>query len=359
MKTTTLSLLFLFISSSLLAQTGFIVSGKVLDSASQQPLFGASVFCQNTTQGTSTSMEGGFTLRLRPGGYDLVVTFTGYQSQTIRVTDSDPTSALVINLVKAEKSMEEVVIRSSNEVLDGWEKYGSFFTELFIGATPFAKQCTLQNPQVLKFLYYKRSDKLKILAEEPLMIVNKALGYIIRYQLDSFVYRYPDSQYSYRGYSFFEEIQGTRAEMKEWHKNRKQAYFGSRLHFMHAYYDRQLQEEGFIIGLLSENDATQFDQIRLPYDARYYTRIDSTAEVDIQFPRRISITFTKKVPDNDYLDKFKLPRSLGVQISYADLKDYITITENGYYYNQGDWMNFGYWSWKNLGDMLPYDYIPD
>lgn len=359
MKSTTLSLFFLLFTGAILAQNGFTVSGKVIDSATQQPLFGASVFCQNTTQGTSTGVEGGFSLRLRPGGYDLVVTFTGYQSQTIRVTDSDPVSSLVVNLVKAEKSMEEVVIRSSNEVLDGWEKYGSFFTDLFIGATPFARQCTLQNHQVLKFLYYKRSDKLKILAEEPLIVVNNALGYILRYQLDSFVYRYPDSQYSYRGYCFFEEMQGTRAEMKEWHKNRKMAYYGSRLHFMHSYYDRNLQEEGFLIGLLNAQDDTKFDPVRQPYDPEYYARIDSTAEVDINFPRRISVTFTKKVPENEYLDKFKLPRSLGVQISYADLRDYITITENGYYYNQGDWINFGYWSWKNIGDMLPYDYIPD
>ena len=30
--------------------------------------------------------------------------------------------------------------------------------------------------------------------------------------------------------------------------------------------------------------------------------------------------------------------------------------ENGYYYDQKDWINQGYWSWKNLADQLPYDY---
>ena len=25
---------------------------------------------------------------------------------------------------------------------------------------------------------------------------------------------------------------------------------------------------------------------------------------------------------------------------------------------QKDWINQGYWSWKNLADMLPYDYLP-
>jgi len=359
MKSAYLSVLSLFLYFLAPCQTGFIVSGKVVDSVSQVPLFGASVFCQNTTQGTTTGTEGNFALRLRPGGYDLVVTFTGYQSQTIRVSDNEPATDLTINLVKAEKSMEEVVIRSSSEVLDGWEKYGSFFTDLFIGNTPFAKQCTLQNPEVLKFFYYKRSDKLKILAEEPVIISNQALGYILRYQLDSFVYRYPDKQYSYRGFCFFEEMQGTRAETRVWHQNRKQAYYGSRLHFMHSYYDKTLNEEGFVIGLLNSNDETKFDQIARPYEKRYYNPIDSTSEVDIFYPARISVTYTKKTPETAYLKQYNLPLDVGVQTSYIDMHDYITITENGYYYDQKDWVNFGYWSWKNIGDLLPYDYIPD
>ncbi|MBI1343995.1 MAG: hypothetical protein GC171_13765 [Terrimonas sp.] len=341
------------------SQNGFLVAGKVIDSTTQTPLFGASVFCQNTTQGTTTGTEGNFSLRLRPGGYDLVVTFTGYQSQTIRVSDNEAADNLTILMVKSEKSMEEVVIRSSNEVLDGWEKYGDFFKENFIGNSPFAKECVLQNPDILKFFYYKRSDKLKILAEEPVIVVNNALGYILRYQLDSFVYHYPDKQYSYRGFCFFEEMQGTRAEMRVWHKNRKLAYYGSRLHFMHAYYDKTLEEDGFIVSLLNPDDDKKFDIISRPYDPKYYTPIDSTAEIDIYYPRRISVTYTKRVPENEYLQQYNLPMNLGVQASYVDMLDYITIKENGYYYNQGDWINIGYWSWKNIGDMLPYDYIPD
>jgi hypothetical protein len=32
--------------------------------------------------------------------------------------------------------------------------------------------------------------------------------------------------------------------------------------------------------------------------------------------------------------------------------------ENGYYYDQRDLVNQGYWSWKNIADLLPYDYHP-
>ena len=55
----------------------------------------------------------------------------------------------------------------------------------------------------------------------------------------------------------------------------------------------------------------------------------------------------------------KLPKNTPYQISYIDIKDWIAITQNGYYYNQKDWVNQGYWSWKNIADLLPYDYVPD
>ncbi len=55
-------------------------------------------------------------------------------------------------------------------------------------------------------------------------------------------------------------------------------------------------------------------------------------------------------------EKFKLPKNVAIQISYIDMTDAIAIKENGYYYDQKDWINQGYWSWKNLADQLPYDY---
>ncbi|NJO24547.1 MAG: hypothetical protein HC867_00355, partial [Bacteroidia bacterium] len=116
---------------------------------------------------------------------------------------------------------------------------------------------------------------------------------------------------------------------------------------------------GFVIALLNETDDKKFDFIGLPYHEKYYTLIDSSAEIDIFYPRRISLTYTKKTPETAYLKQYNLPLDVGVQISYIDMLDVITIRENGYYYNQKDWVNFGYWSWKNIGDLLPFDYIPD
>jgi carboxypeptidase-like protein len=341
------------------SQSNFTVAGKVIDSASKEPLAFASVFCQNTTQGTATNKEGSFYLSLKEGGYDLVVTYTGYRSRMIRISPEMKTNELVIEMVKEEKSIEEVVIRSSNEVKNGWEKYGKFFLENFIGTTPFSSQCVLQNPEVLKFYYFKKSDKLKVLADSPLIISNNALGYNLRYNLDSFLFMYKTDICSYRGLSFYEERTSSEDSMKLWKKNRQNAYLGSRLHFMHSYFDSTLTQSGFIVDMLDEKDDKKFSKISEPFDTTWYTPVDSVSEIDIYFPRRISITYTKRAPEKEYLKKYKLPMNIGMQISYVDLLNVITIKQNGYYYDQKDWINFGYWSWKNIADQVPNDYTPD
>ena len=350
--------LLLFTAISSIAKGQFTVSGTVIDSATREPLALASVFCQNTTLGTSTNKQGEFSLPLKSGEFDLIISYTGYLTQSVRISGSD-NNKLEIFLIKEDKSLEEVILKNNNEVTDGWEKYGDFFIKNFIGATPNAAQCTVNNKEVLKFYYYKRSNKLKVFATEPIQVSNKALGYDLHYQLDSFVYYYNSNINSYRGYCLFSEMEGDDSLKKIWIANRTKAYYGSKLHFLRSYYDSSLTEDGFVIDMLDENNDTKFNKVADPYDTLYYGAVDSTGQIEIWYPGKISITYTRKKPETEYLKKFGLPKNVSTQISYIDLKDAIAIKENGYYYDQKDWVNQGYWSWKNIADQLPYDYLPD
>jgi hypothetical protein len=349
-------LLSLLSGFSYFSYSQFVVTGTILDSASREPLPSASVFCQNTTLGTYTNKQGEFSLSLKSGGYDLIITYTGYQTQTLRVSEI---SKLEILLIKEDKSLGEVVIRTSNEVANGWEKYGDFFIKNFIGATPNASKTVLLNPEVLKFYYYKRSNKLKVLTTDALQIANNALGYNLRYQLDSFVYYYNTRINSYRGYCLYSEIEGNDSLKKVWSTARSKAYYGSKFQFMRSYYDSTLLEDGWTIDLIDENNDQKFNKVKDPYDTLYYGALDSTQQIEIWYPGKISVTYTKKKPEPEYLKQLGLPKNVGTQISYIDLKDAIAIMENGYYYDQKDWINQGYWSWKNVADLLPYDYTPD
>ena len=355
MQTPRYLLLSLLTVCSLIGYGQFSVSGKIIDSATKEPLNSASVYCQNTTIGTTTNKEGEFSLQLKSGGYELIISYTGYQTKQIRITNTD-NRIPDIEMIKEEKSLGEVIIKTSNEVKDGWEKYGAFFLDHFIGTTPNAAKTTLQNPEVLHFYLLKKSNKLRVLATEPLQIQNNALGYNLRYQLDSFIYFYNTNINLYRGFCLYTEMEGEDSLKKVWAANREKAYAGSKLHFMRSYYDSALIEEGFSIDMLDEVNDKKFNAVKNVYDTLYYGALDSTLQIEIGYPRKISITYAKRKPEPEYLKQFKLPKNVSIQISYIDMTDAIAIKENGYYYDQKDLINQGYWSWKNLADQLPYDY---
>src|SRR5688500_14501625 len=85
-RTTYLVFLTLF---SLSGYAQALISGKVVDAESKSPLEGASVFAQNTTRGVITNKEGEYKIVLNKGGYELIISFTGYESQTINIEADD------------------------------------------------------------------------------------------------------------------------------------------------------------------------------------------------------------------------------------------------------------------------------
>jgi hypothetical protein len=197
------------------------------------------------------------------------------------------------------------------------------------------------------------------LAEEPLQIANKSLGYNLRYQLDSFVYYYKTNINSYKGNCLYTTMEGSQEEQEIWASNRKAAYYGSRIHFLRSYYDSSLKQDGFTVDVLSSTDANKFNRLANPYDTSYYYFNDTTGNAELWFPQKASITYTKKAPEKDYLLQTHLPPDVKMQISYIDLLDGILIKPNGFFLDQRSWINQGYWSWKNIADQLPYDYEPE
>ena len=147
----------LSVKTSFGQQTFYTIKGKVVDKNTKASLQGASVFAQNTTFGVATDAEGNFSIKLPNGGYSLVVTFTGYETESVRVSNtSGENNDLSIEIGPKEKSLEEVSIAVSNEVKDGWEKYGVFFIQNFIGLTKFSGQTIIRNPEALHFYFSKK-----------------------------------------------------------------------------------------------------------------------------------------------------------------------------------------------------------
>ena len=361
MKKSILFLLIAFYSISAFSQSGYTISGKIIDEATKQPLQGASVFAENTTIGTATNDQGFFTLRLPGGGYSIAVTFTGYQTETKRVTAGDAgNNEMVIEIKQKEKAMEEFVVKSTSEVADGLAKYGEFFLDNFIGKTANSKQCYIKNKEVLKFFYYRRTKRLKILATAPLEIVNDALGYTVKYQLDSFVHEYNTQVSLYTGNPLFQEMQSTdQAQVEKWNAARKVAFNGSILHFMRSMYNKKLKEEGFEIQfIVKSNEKETAVPVKNFYGAVNYNMDDSSKMVDI-FPRQkeVAVIYKNEGSSDMYLAT-NTDASSKFQLSVLSFlpDESLNIEQNGFYFEQNDITINGYWAWEKVGDMLPYNF---
>ena len=354
----------IFTSMAAIAQLdAYLITGKILDGATQLPLQGASVFAQNTTIGTATDAQGNFKLRLLNGGYDLIVTFTGYQTVNRRITTADALdNNLVITINQKEKSLEDVVIRSTNEVTDGLEKYGGFFVDNFIGKTANSNQCIIKNKEVLKFYFFKKKNRLKVLASAPLEIENLALGYTIKYTLDSFTHEYGTQLSTYAGYPLFKDLQPVNdAQKNTWYTNRLKAYYGSMLHFMRSVHNKNLKEEGFEIQFVTTNNAVE---TAIPlvdaYGALNYNKNDSTQLVEITpNQQNMAVLYNKAAPDPLYISQTNdVTRKFQLSVITISADQSVGIEQNGYFFDQNDILINGYWTWQKVADVLPYDFRP-
>ncbi len=259
--------------------------------------------------------------------------------------------------------MQAVSIISTNEVKDGWMKYGSFFEEQFIGKTINSRQVKILNKEALKFYFSKKRNRLKILAEEPLLIENNALGYKITYALDSFSHDYSTQVSLYTGYPLFEEMTAASSEQKTaWDTARKNAYNGSILHFMRSLYNKQLKEQGFEIQFMVKvNDNDKAIKLKDFYGAMNYSKDDSTNTVEVKPNQKdVGIIYSREKPAKDFTDSHPDEPSL-FQFSVLSFlpSESIIIEQNGYYFEQNDLTIHAYWTWEKIADLLPYDFTSD
>lgn len=125
-------------------------------------------------------------------------------------------------------------------------KLGQLFIENFIGSSSFANDCFLQNKEVLRFRLNKKKNTLKVVADDRIIIENRALGYLLKYDLTAFEFNLSTKEFYFGGYPFFEELETTKKRVeKKYIKNRREAYYGSITHFMRSVYRNKIGEQGF------------------------------------------------------------------------------------------------------------------
>ncbi|HKJ33552.1 MAG TPA: carboxypeptidase-like regulatory domain-containing protein, partial [Balneolales bacterium] len=115
-----LALLSLFTFKNGLAQNTGKISGKVYDSQTGESLPGANVIIPSTHMGASTNANGRyFILQLKPGSYEIKVSFVGYHDKIIKGIKVDPGVTAHIDVKLDPKSIQskEIVVRAHQSMV--------------------------------------------------------------------------------------------------------------------------------------------------------------------------------------------------------------------------------------------------
>lgn len=108
----TFSLLFILISSGLRAQSTGTVSGKVVDAKNGETLIGVAVIVEGLGVGTTTDIDGRFSLKLKPGTYLITAKYVGYTPKSVQnvVVEAGKLVTLNITIGDSKRQIKEVTV---------------------------------------------------------------------------------------------------------------------------------------------------------------------------------------------------------------------------------------------------------
>ena len=112
MKKSVLTILLVMCAWSVFAQTGTI-RGQVMEDASGEPLIGATVVVSGTTNGSTTDLDGNYTIKVAPGTYELKVSFISFNERIISdvvVSENEVAVVPPIRLQDETTELQEVVV---------------------------------------------------------------------------------------------------------------------------------------------------------------------------------------------------------------------------------------------------------
>jgi len=325
-----LILLLLFINFSTRVSCQ-IITGTVLDKSTGNAIQHAIVYFNGTFNGTYTDQKGNFELDISKNNMmPLTISALGYYSATNNdFEDSEP---LLIYLSPKVYELNEVVISAKRSARSRRENL-RLFKAIFLGTTQNASRCEIINEKDI--VLFNDNDTLKAYSLQPILIDNKALGYNISYYLDRFTFLGKNNVYVFTGNIIFNEDLITN-DIQKWiiERRRRNAYFGSKMHFFRSLWSNDLDSVGFSV--------TGMANVKLNYNDIVIQKDDPSKDVPIKY--------------------LKYKGILGISYNAEYPTSYISFTkEYIYFFSNGNFDGLGItWEGKmasqRIADLLPYEY---
>ena len=383
----------------------------VVNAANEQPIENASVFISNTAKFTQTAATGTFNLQEVPvGTYDIIVSCVGYQTLTYTYNASQLPMRINFKLEIKKLSASTITVMPIDP--NGWEKWGKTFLEAYLGITENSGYCSIANKDVLQFRYYKKENKLEVIATDMVKIINKKLGYTITEQLELFEINFTQQITSNVGYYYFEPITNkSNYKLQKYVQERENAYYGSITHLMRSLYNNTTTADGFVLRKLTRVENTlkknYRDSLKQSFakalkdtsttnkNIKKYTittahskpinsnllsqpdyfevlsttqyRIsdlvqntpDNSTVKKLTFSERLYIEYTQENQNELYYTSNRIQHRTPYQTSklqFAQGCNNVLINASGNYYEALCIYVDGYMGWEKMGEMLPLDY---
>lgn len=241
MKKYVFQILFLLLFSKLLfAQE--LIKGRVIDAETNEILPFATVFVVGSSIGTSTNERGEFSFQVPYGTIKIGASFIGYApiSATFE-TKQLHAKTLTFKLEAISKELLEVKIEGKRS--KKWLRDFKTFKREFLGVNPNNNFYDIENKNAIRLTW--EDDILKANCAEPIVILNKKLGYKVICMLQEFTYQSNGDMF-YMGITRFEAMKAEHEkEQSVWNKNRRDAYLGSPNHFFKSLITHQVEKNQF------------------------------------------------------------------------------------------------------------------
>jgi hypothetical protein len=359
MKNLCYSILICFLAFPFTGKAQHNITGVVYNAESKTPIELANVYISNSTKGSITDKAGKFALNGIPVGQsELVISCIGFETQSIIINNS--TKEIEILLQPKYEDLQTVTVEPYDK--NGWKKWGRFFLEYFIGTTEYSFDCKILNTEAIKFHFSKKRNMLRATSDERLIIENKSLGYILKYDLSRFEFDFDNKTFLVQGHPLFEEMYSEKkSDQNKWIKNRNDAYYGSMMQFMRSLYHNQLDRDRFEVRRIINASPTNSFLVEkiVPRDSLIF-KVDSVS-VGLNFRDHLQVVYALKEPSS-YFPRIRSGMGFmrAPQTSQLTLNDnVIKIYENGSYYDGTNLVSSGYWSWsEKMANLLPLDFEP-
>ena len=359
-------ILLLFFALPAYTQTN--ITGRVVDEKDNTPLEGASVYFNNTTISTYTTVDGDFHFEgIRMLNTEIVIYAPGYEVLVYKPTPKQIEGKRIVFKLHA-KALEAV---TKLPVKDTERFFLGMFRQFFLGVTEEANTCEIVNEKSIYITQAESDNSFNICADTALVIINSWLGYKIIYNLEEFWYDYATGKPHFSGYARYEEL----GSATKWIKHRDKAYHGSKLHFYRSLVNHQLYEQGFEIFLMKplpdSTDLTLQPHFMItpegcvvkaePLSAENILFIDSTNEISIKLADELWVQYNKNPVSKYFLIARGFMDNLGIKGVESTIqfkKSPVGINYNGVLDDYTNIEYTGYWIYEKLANTLPLNYQP-